>query len=74
MTFQAWEDATRRSRQGRAASVARFITTPRGRFLVDIIMGDGSPYYVYHTSPGIKVHDARPSSGEIDAERKWRPY
>jgi hypothetical protein len=76
LTFPSPDDACRASSSRWAIGGTRTISTPshpKG-VVVCIKYGDGSPCYVYAGAPGIRVHDARPSSGDVDAEHKWRPW
>ena len=76
-TYSSPDEACRASRSGWAISAssvkmfnARF---PKG-VLLQIKYGDGSPYFVYQTSPGIRYSYGKPNSGDIESVRAWRPW
>ena len=75
MAYDNPEGAARASKQLKAYSDPMFIHLPRGRVQVEIIKPLGKdPYAVYHTAQGIKVHDWKPSSSDVDAIRVWYPW
>jgi len=76
MTYTDPDTAARKSKQGRAISQPPFfIVTARGKFLVQICYPlSGSPYPVYKSANGIRVHDYKLTSKQIDAVKEWKPW
>jgi hypothetical protein len=75
MIYDNPDDAGRASKQKKAYCDPFFIHLPRGRIQVEIIKPlSGDPYAVYHTAHGIKVHDWKPGSADVDSIRKWHPW
>lgn len=73
--FDSWEEAAKASVWNKAISSPRTIKTSRGKYVVDIVKGPTTfEHYVYDGAQGLTVHDAKPSSSEIDSEKRWRPY
>jgi len=69
------DDAARASKRHMAFCDPFFVHLPRGRIQVEIVKPlYGDPYAVYHTSQGIKVHDWKPSSSDVDRINIWRPW
>ena len=70
------DDACRDSRMGWASSDPFRILTPShpAGVLACIKWGDGSPHFVYYASPGIRVHDRKPTSAEVESQKRWRAW
>lgn len=75
-TYPSPDEACRASRARWAVSDPIRIQTPSHPtgVLVAVKYGDGSPYFVYDGSPGIRVHDARPTTGQVDAVKRWKSW
>lgn len=76
MTYTDPDLAARKSKQNKAISQPPFfITTSRGKFLVQICYPlHGSPYPVYKSANGIRVHDYKLTTKQIDAVKEWKPW
>jgi hypothetical protein len=75
-TYKTAEEAARASNWTKSISSARRIHTPRGDYQVNIVYERGRYIYVYAGALSHVLPDAiaKPSTGEIDAERSWRPW
>lgn len=73
--YPDWEAAAKASKWRKAVSTPVTITIPRGTFRMEMVKPlHGDPYAVYATAPGIRVHDYKPSTREIDRIRRWKPW
>jgi hypothetical protein len=76
-TYESPEEAARASTSNKAISQPKTIQTTRGQYRVLIVHERGkTPYYVYagalyHVLPDTL---ARPSTKDIDAEKRWKPW
>lgn len=70
------QEAAKASREHKAVSQPPFfIQTARGRFMVQICFPlHGSPYPVYKTANGIRVHDFKVTAKMVDAVKEWKAW
>ncbi|HRY53009.1 MAG TPA: hypothetical protein P5142_00195 [Spirochaetia bacterium] len=75
-TYDTAPEAARASQYQKAISNPRKLQTPRGQYQVVIVYERGSYRYVYQGALAHTLPDtlARPSSSDIDSERRWRPW
>ena len=75
-TFSTAPEAAKASTWMKALSQPRKIQTTRGQYEVIIVYERGSYVYVYAGALSHRLPDilARPSTADIDAEHRWRPW